>query len=80
MVAAGISRAGFLSLMLAGERPTCYAVRHAFYAENAPWEFFRAWQEASGRGEFVFISEHTLPNAHGVATDPPSGNVRRRTC
>lgn len=116
-IAAGISRGGFLSLMLAGERPQAvkaiinfaggwhsvtakyppadsklrfdvqtvrlaqagkhttapaifiYAARDSFYDPNVSREFFRAWQEGGGKGEFVYIAEHKLANGHLVATD-----------
>jgi len=115
LIAAGISRGGFLSLMLAGERPTqvkgvvnfvggwrgvterlspddlkqrmafhasklaaaaqkCkgasawfYASGDPFYTDNAPREWFQAWQAAGGRGEFVYITDHNLPTGHAVA-------------
>ena len=33
-------------------------------------EFFRFWQEAGGRGEYIFVSEHQLPNGLTVASNP----------
>ena len=116
-LAAGISRGGFLSLMLAGQRPQAvkaiinfaggwhsvtakyppadnksrwevqtvrlaqagklasapaifiYAARDSFYDPNIPREFFRFWEEAGGKGEFVYITQHSLANGHLVATD-----------
>jgi pimeloyl-ACP methyl ester carboxylesterase len=117
LLAAGISRGGFLSLMLAGERPQTvkaiisfaggwhsvtakyppadnklrldvqtvrlaqagklttapaifiYAARDPFYDSNITREFFRFWQEAGGKGEYVYIPEHSLANGHLVATE-----------
>ena len=108
----GHSRGGFLSLILAGERPTLikgvinfaggwygvterltsaenqqrlddqkarltraaksasaptiwfYATRDPFYKDGVPQELLRYWQDAGGRAEFVFIAQHSLPNAH----------------
>ena len=117
LLAAGISRGGFLSLMLAGERPQTvkaiinfaggwhsvtakyspadnklrldaqtvrlaqagkltsapaifiYAARDSFYDPDIPREFFRSWQEVGGKGEYVYITQHSLNNGHLVATD-----------
>ena len=114
----GHSRGGFLSLILAGERPGLakavinfsggwygvterltaaenqqrmddhkarltraaeragvptlwfYAARDPFYKDGVPQELRRYWQEAGGRSEFVFIAEHSLPNAHLALSDP----------
>lgn len=114
----GHSRGGFLSLLLAGERPTLikgvvnfaggwygvtnkfttlenqqrmddqkarlmraakrasastiwfYAVRDPFYKEGVPQELHHYWQDAGGRAEFVFIAQHSLPNAHLALSDP----------
>ena len=114
----GHSRGGFLSLILAGERPALakavinfsggwygvtdrlsasenqqrlddqkarltraaeragvptlwfYAARDPFYKEGVPQELRRYWQEAGGRAEFVFVAEHSLPNAHLALSDP----------
>ena len=108
----GHSRGGFLSLILAGERPTLikgvinfaggwygvterltsaenqqrlddqkarltraaksagaptiwfYAARDPLYKDDLPKELLRYWQDAGGRAEFVFIAQHSLPNAH----------------
>jgi pimeloyl-ACP methyl ester carboxylesterase len=108
----GHSRGGFLSLILAGERPTLikgvinfaggwygvterltsaenqqrlddqkarltraaksagaptiwfYAARDPLYNDDVPKELLRYWQDAGGRAEFVFIAQHSLPNAH----------------
>lgn len=113
----GISRGGFLSLMLAGERPQLvkgvinfvggwhsvndnypaadnklrldaqtvrlsaaakktaapslwiYAARDPFYSEATSREFFRAWRDAGGRGEYFFVAGHTLASGHMVASD-----------
>ena len=117
LLAAGISRGGFLSLMLAGERPQAvkaiinfvggwhsvsaryppadsksrlevqttrlaqagkltsapaifiYAARDPFYDPNTAREFFRVWQEAGGKGEYVYITEHSLASGHLVASE-----------
>ena len=114
----GHSRGGFLSLILAGERPGLakavinfsggwygvterltaaenqqrmddhkarltraaeragvptlwfYAARDPFYKDGVPQELRRYWQDAGGRSEFVFIAEHSLPNAHLALSDP----------
>jgi pimeloyl-ACP methyl ester carboxylesterase len=108
----GHSRGGFLSLILAGERPQLikgvvnfaggwygvtdrltalenqqrmddqkarltraakrtsapsiwfYAARDPFYKDGVAQELHRYWQDAGGRAEFVFVAEHSLPNAH----------------
>lgn len=114
----GISRGGFLSLMLAGERPALvkgvinfvggwlsvsdkypptdnklrldtqiilltragkrtvapsiwiYAARDPYYAEaTSRGEFFRTWREAGGQGEYFYVTEHSLPIGHDVASD-----------
>ena len=115
---AGHSRGGFLSLILAGERPTLikavvnfaggwyglsdkltaaecqqrmddqkarltraakrttapsiwfYAARERFYKDGVPQELHRYWQDAGGHAEFVFIAQHSLPNAHLALSDP----------
>jgi len=114
----GHSRGGFLSLILAGERPGLakavinfsggwygvtdrltaaenqqrmddqkvrltraaeragvptlwfYAARDPFYKEGVPQELRRYWQEAGGRAEFVYVAEHSMPNAHLALSDP----------
>ncbi|MFL6229404.1 MAG: alpha/beta hydrolase family protein [Pyrinomonadaceae bacterium] len=114
----GISRGGFLSLMIAGERPALvkgvinfvggwlsvsdkyppadnklrldaqtvllkragkratsptvwiYAARDPYYAEaTSRGEFFRTWREAGGQGEYFYVTEHSLPIGHDVATN-----------
>jgi pimeloyl-ACP methyl ester carboxylesterase len=47
-----------------------YAARDPFYKEGVPQELRRYWQEAGGRAEFVFVAEHSLPNAHLALSDP----------
>lgn len=47
-----------------------YAARDPFYKDGVPQELRRYWQEAGGRAEFVFIAEHSLPNAHLALSDP----------
>jgi pimeloyl-ACP methyl ester carboxylesterase len=114
---AGHSRGGFLSLILAGERPTLikgvinfaggwygvtdrltsaenqrrlddqkarltraansagaptiwfYAARDPLYKDGVPQDQLRYWQEAGGHAEFVFITQHSLPNAHLALSD-----------
>lgn len=113
---AGVSRGGFLSLIMAGRRPEVfmgvlnfvggwfgiadvfpasenasrmqfqgdqlaaagkrarvptvwiYAARDVFYSETVTRQFFKAFMEAGGRGDYVFISEHPLQNGHGIAS------------
>lgn len=117
ILAAGISRGGFLSLILAGERPELvksvinfaggwhgandrlspaevqeridlqatrlvraakrakapsiwiYAARDPFYSDDVPRALFRAWREAGGHGDFLFVAEHALPTGHAVASN-----------
>jgi pimeloyl-ACP methyl ester carboxylesterase len=117
ILVAGISRGGFLSLILAGERPALvkgvvnfvggwhganerlsaadfqqridiqsvrltraakqtrvpsiwiYAARDPFYSENAPRELLRAWREAGGQAEYIFVAEHQLPSGHAIASN-----------
>jgi pimeloyl-ACP methyl ester carboxylesterase len=114
ILAVGHSRGGFLSLLLAGERPQAvkgivnfaggwrivssqlaesirgermrtqieplaraakrttvpsiwlYAVRDPFYAEGKPQELVQAWLDAGGKAEFVYITNHSLENAHAL--------------
>ena len=47
-----------------------YAARDPFYKEGVPQELRRYWQEAGGRAEFVYVAEHSLPNAHQALSDP----------
>jgi hypothetical protein len=47
-----------------------YAARDPLYKDGVPQELRRYWQEAGGRAEFVFIAEHSLPNAHLALADP----------
>ena len=115
----GVSRGGFLSLMIASERPQqvkgivnfvggwlsvspkypdadnalrlkaqaerltqagkgraapsvwVYAARDPLYDEATTREFFRAYREAGGRGEYVFVRDHPLPSGHNVASALP---------
>src|SRR3954470_22718301 len=118
ILAAGWSRGGFLSLLLAGERPQLvkgvvnfsggwhgvterlsatdnkqrmdvhtsrlaqaakrtsvptfwiYAVRDPLYKEGVPQELVRSWRDAGGQAEFVYVTEHTMENAHQVPQNP----------
>jgi pimeloyl-ACP methyl ester carboxylesterase len=118
IIAGGISRGGFLSLILAGERPALvegvvnfvggwlgvsdrltdvqikarmddqkarleraakrfsgpsvwiYGARDPFYKDGMPQEFHKYWTDAGGKGDFVYIAEHTLQSGHVVATNP----------
>jgi pimeloyl-ACP methyl ester carboxylesterase len=45
-----------------------YAARDQLYGEATTREFFRAYQETGGRGDYLFVSEHALPNGHNVST------------
>jgi dienelactone hydrolase len=117
IIAVGISRGGFLSLMLAGERPKLvkavvnfvggwqsvterlspsdtqqrmddhkvrlqraakiaksssiwfYAARDPFYKEGVPQELHRYWTDAGGKGDFVYISDHSLASGHMLASN-----------
>lgn len=46
-----------------------YAARDELYGESVTSELFRAYQQAGGSGEFVFIREHALPNGHLIASN-----------
>ncbi|HET7707663.1 MAG TPA: alpha/beta fold hydrolase [Thermoanaerobaculia bacterium] len=118
ILAAGHSRGGFLSLMLAGERPQVvkgvinfsggwrivssqveeavrrermrtqteslaraakrttvpsiwlYAARDPFYAEGTPQELVKAWLDAGGKAEFIYLTDHSLENAHALPSSP----------
>ena len=115
----GVSRGGFLSLMIASERPEqvkgvvnfvggwlsvspkypdadnaqrlkaqsdrltqaarrsavpsvwIYAARDPLYDEATTRELFRAYREAGGRGDYVFVRDHALPSGHNVASALP---------
>ena len=117
IIAAGHSRGGFLSLILAGERPHAikgvvnfaggwqamndrvtaedhkhrvevqaiplsraaklaeapsiwiYADRDPFYNEAGRQGILKAWRDAGGKAEYVFVTEHALPNAHQIPTN-----------
>lgn len=117
IVAAGHSRGGFLSLVLAGERPDIvkgvvnfaggwqamndrvtpedhrhrvevqavplrraaaqarvpsiwiYADRDPFYNEAGRQGLLKAWRDAGGKAEYLLITDHSLPNAHGVPSN-----------
>jgi hypothetical protein len=45
-----------------------YAARDQLYGEATTREFFHAYQEAGGHGDYVFVSEHALPNGHNLST------------
>ena len=46
-----------------------YAARDPLYKDGVPQELLRYWQAAGGRAEFVFIAQHSLPNAHLALSD-----------
>jgi dienelactone hydrolase len=117
IVAAGHSRGGFLSLILAGERPQIvkgvvnfaggwqamnhrvtpedhkhrvevqtvplslaakqakapsiwiYADRDPFYNEAGRQAILKAWRDAGGKAEYIFVTEHALPNPHAIPTN-----------
>lgn len=48
-----------------------YAARDPLYDEHTTREFFRAYEEAGGRGQYVFVPDHTLPSGHLVAATLP---------
>jgi dienelactone hydrolase len=45
-----------------------YAARDVFYSETVTRQFFNAFTNAGGRGDYVFIGEHSLQNGHGIAS------------
>ena len=47
-----------------------YAARDPFYKEGVPQELHRYWLDAGGRGQFVFIDNHSLRSGHVIATEP----------
>jgi pimeloyl-ACP methyl ester carboxylesterase len=49
-----------------------YAARDALYGESVTRELFRAYQDAGGAGEYVFIRDHPLPNGHLIASNLPA--------
>lgn len=68
-------------LAAAGKRariPTVwiYAARDAFYSETVTRQFFKAFMEAGGRGDYIFVSEHPLRNGHGIASQLPLWGTR----
>ena len=117
ILVAGISRGGFLSLILAGERPTLvegvvnfvggwlgvtdrltdaqskarmddqkarleraakhfsgpsvwfYAARDPFYKDGVAQALYKYWTDVGGKGEFIYINDHTLQSGHLVATN-----------
>ena len=44
-----------------------YGARDGFYSETVTRQFFRAFMEAGGQGDYVFVAEHPLPNGHNIA-------------
>ena len=50
--------------------------RRFFIAETVSRQFFKAFTNAGGRGDYVFINEHALPNGHTVATQLPLWGTR----
>jgi|GEM_PF-2459873 len=47
-----------------------YAARDPFYSENITRGFFAKFTESGGKGQYLFIREHSLRIGHIVATDP----------
>jgi hypothetical protein len=47
-----------------------YAARDPNYAGSSHRDLFRAWQDAGGKGEFLFIEQHNLPNPHAALGAP----------
>jgi pimeloyl-ACP methyl ester carboxylesterase len=63
-------------LTQAGKRSTApsvwiYAARDPLYDEATTRELFRAYREGGGRGEYVFVRDHSLPSGHNVASALP---------
>jgi pimeloyl-ACP methyl ester carboxylesterase len=48
-----------------------YADRDPFYNDAARQALLRAWREAGGHAEYVFIGEHNLPNGHLALNTAP---------
>ena len=47
-----------------------YAARDPNYGGSSARDLFRFWQEAGGKGEFLFIEQHNLPNPHAALGAP----------
>jgi hypothetical protein len=43
-----------------------YAARDPFYEEATTRQWFKAFTDAGGKGEYVYISDHSLENGHWV--------------
>lgn len=54
-----------------GQAPSIwiYAARDPFYSESTTRQFFRAYEEGGGKGEYVFVADHALPSGHTVASN-----------
>ena len=46
-----------------------YAARDPFYNETTSRELFRAWREAGGKGDYIFVTEHSLAIGHMITSD-----------
>lgn len=62
----------FRSIGTRARAPTLwiYASRDPNYSETTTRGFFSQFQQGGGLGDYVFVSEHTLPIGHLVASDP----------
>jgi pimeloyl-ACP methyl ester carboxylesterase len=46
-----------------------YGARDSFLTEATTRQFFQAFTDAGGKGEYIFISNHTLDNGHTIVRD-----------
>ena len=46
-----------------------YAAGDRFYSDAGRAGILRLWRDAGGKAEYLFVAEHTLPNAHFVHSD-----------
>lgn len=53
-----------------------YAARDVFYSETVTRQFFKAFTDAGGRGDYVYIGDHPLENGHGIASQLPLWRAR----
>jgi dienelactone hydrolase len=46
-----------------------YADRDPFYNEAGRQAILKAWRDAGGKAEYIFVTEHALPNPHAIPTN-----------